>query len=106
MHILIAQFTYTMEDDELLATAETIAPAFAEIPGCFEKTWLIDTGSKTAGGVYKFRDEAAAEAYLASELWDGVKSNPQFVHLVTRTFGVMERPTEITGGTPALAASR
>jgi hypothetical protein len=106
MNILIAQFNYTMETAELDAVAREIAPAFSDIPGCFEKTWLIDPGAKVAGGVYKFRDRQAVDAYLASDLWKGVESNPGFTNIVTRVFGVMEGPTEVTHGLPVRAGAR
>lgn len=107
MHVLIVHFSYReMTEAQLLATATELAPNLANIPGCFEKTWLIDADALTAGGVYKFRDRAAIDAYLASELWQGVKSTPQFTNLTTHVHAVMEAATEITHGMPARAAVR
>jgi len=107
MHILIARFNYDgMSEAELLAAATDLAPSFSGIPGCFEKTWLIDGAARTAGGVYKFTDREAVESYLASELWEGVKSTPQFTNLKTEIHGVMEAATTITHGMPAAAAAR
>lgn len=107
MNVLIARFEYQdMTEAELLATATQLAPNFADIPGCFEKTWLVDPEASTAGGVYKFRDAASLHAYLASELWNGVKSTPQFVNLRTEVHGVMEEATRITHGMPVAAATR
>ena len=105
MHVLIAHFNYEgMTEQEFLVTAKDLAPNFASIPGCFEKTWLIDAGKQTAGGVYKFRDRQSIDAYLASELWAGVKSTPEFTNLVTEIHGVMEDATTITNGLPAALA--
>jgi len=102
MNILIARFDYRgLTEAELLATAAELAPNFATIPGCTEKTWLIDPVARTAGGVYKFATRAAVEAYLASELWKGVQSTPQFENLRTEVHGVMEEATHITHGMPA-----
>jgi hypothetical protein len=101
MHVLIARFNYDLSEAELLAVATEIAPAFSAIPGCFEKTWLIDPAASVAGGVYKFRDAASLQDYLASELWAGVKSNPHFTNLTTSVFGVMEAASEVTHGLPA-----
>jgi len=104
VHILIARFNYEgLTEAELLATATELAPNFSNIPGCFEKTWLIDPAARTAGGVYKFQDRAAVNNYLASELWGAVKSTPQFTNLTTETHGVMEAATRITHGMPAAA---
>lgn len=107
MNILIAHFGYRdMSEAELLATATELAPNFAAIPGCIEKTWLIDPQAQTAGGVYKFRDRASIDAYLASELWKGVLSTAQFVNVITQVHGVMEEATRITHGLPAAVAAR
>ncbi|MGE0540077.1 MAG: YdhR family protein [Dehalococcoidia bacterium] len=106
MQVLIVEFGIVgMSSEELEAGATDLASAFAEIPGCIEKTWLTDPSSNTYGGVYKFRDRAALDAYLSSELFDGVKSNPAFTDVTARTFSVMERPTEITHGSPRAAAA-
>jgi hypothetical protein len=104
MHVMIATFNYSLSDADLRATAETLAPHFADIPGCFEKTWLLDVATSTSGGVYKFRDRASVEAYLASDLWKGVESTPQFTNLTVRIYEAMERPTGVTHGLPAEAA--
>lgn len=37
MHILIAEFNYSLTESQLLATAEQLAPNFSAIPGCLEK---------------------------------------------------------------------
>lgn len=104
MRVMVAEFNYTFSDSDLRAAAQALAGNFAEIPGCFEKTWLLDAGAKVCGGVYKFRDQAAVDAYLASELWKGVESTPQFQNFRVRVFEAMEGPTEITHGLPAAAA--
>jgi hypothetical protein len=105
VHVLIARFNYDLTEAELLATASEIAPAFFAIPGCFEKTWLIDPSASVAGGVYKFRDASSVRDYLASELWAGVKSNPHFSNLTTSVFGVMEAASEVTHGLPVARVS-
>ena len=107
MHVLIARFNYEgMSEAELLATATELAPNFANIPGCFEKTWLINAERRTAGGVYKFASKASIDDYLASPLWKGVESTPQFTNLATEVHGVMEGATTITHGMPVAAAAR
>lgn len=106
MHILIAQFTYSLSEAELRATADQLAPNFADIPGCFEKTWLIDPATSVAGGVYKFRDADSVRAYLASPLWKSVASTPQFTNLTTRVFDTIDGATRTTRGTPAAVLAR
>ncbi|MGE0601151.1 MAG: YdhR family protein [Dehalococcoidia bacterium] len=107
MNILIANFNYEgMSEAEAIASSTELAPHFANIPGCLEKTWLIDPEVRSAGGVYKFTDRASLDAYLASDLWNAVKSNPHFANLTTRVYGVMEEATRITHGLPAAVATR
>lgn len=105
MNVLLVEFAHTLSDEELQATAAELAPAFAAIPGCFEKTWIVDSERRTAGGVYKFRDRAALDAYLASDLWKGVESTPQFSDIRLRLLGVLEAATEQTRGMPERALS-
>lgn len=106
MHVLVVQFDYTIDDSEFDATADLIAPAFSNIPGCLEKTWIHDRSKNAAGGIYKFRDEPALNAYLASELWAGVESNPVFVNMSVRKYEAMEGPSTVTGGIPQLARAK
>jgi hypothetical protein len=107
MQVLLVEFGLAgMTLEELESAAPGLAPAFASIPGCIEKTWIVDREANAAGGVYKFRDRASVDAYLSSELFGSVRANPAFTHLTTRTLDVMERASEITGGLPAGAAAR
>jgi len=106
VNILVVQFRYPMPEADLMAAIPGLAPAFADIPGCYEKTWLHDGAKGLAGGVYKFRDRAALDAYLASDLWKGVESNFGFHDFDLRVFDVLEDATEITRGMPTLAAAR
>ena len=99
MHVLIARFTYEgMTPAEFEASAVQLAPNFAAVPGCIEKTWIIDPEARRAGGVYKFRDRNALDAYLASDLWAAVLSTPQFTNLTTEVFGTVAEATRITRG--------
>ena len=107
MNVLAVTFTYSdLSEQELRANCDQLAPSFAAIPGCFEKTWLLDAAASRCGGIYKFRDRAALDAYLASDLWKAVGSTPQFSNFDVRTFDVIEAPTSVTRGLPAAAAAR
>lgn len=107
MNVLIVEFGLTgMTAEELIAASPSLAPDFANIPGCLEKTWLADESSDSYGGVYKFRDRESLDAYVASELFEGVRSNPAFTNVKARVFDVMERATEITHGLPEGAGIR
>jgi hypothetical protein len=107
MNVLIVEFGLTgMTAEELISASPDIAPDFANIPGCLEKTWLADGLGGSFGGVYKFQDRESLDAYVASELFEGVRSHPAFTNVTARAFDVMERATEITHGLPKGAAVR
>lgn len=108
MNVMLATFKYQgMSEAELRATCDELAPNFAHIPGCFEKTWLVGPGGEPlCGGIYKFRDRASIDAYVASDLWKGVESTPQFSDFEVRVFDVMDGATAVTGGIPAAATAR
>ncbi len=99
MRVLVVTFGFEgMSAEELAAVSEELAPQFAAIPGCLEKTWLLDRGARRCGGVYKFADEASLRAYQGSELWAGVEANAAFSDFSVAVYEVMESATAITGG--------
>lgn len=74
------------------------AEAFAEIPGLIAKVWLADAGNGRFGGVYTFEDDAALDAYLASDLFRAVAEAPEFADVRADSYGVLESPTRVTHG--------
>ena len=97
MRILIVQFqTQGMTDAELRQVADEIAPAFAAVQGLERKYWLAEEATNTYGGVYIFEDQASIDAYLASDIVKGIRSNPAFVNVSMEQFGILEGPTALT----------
>ncbi len=70
----------------------------AEVPGLMSKVWLADRKNNVYGGVYKFENRSAADAYIASELFGNVSSNPAFTEISVKRFGVLAAPTAVTRG--------
>lgn len=105
MHVMIARFNYDLAEAEFQGSVKELAPAFANIPGCFEKTWLHDAAAHSSGGIYKFRDERSVREYVASDLWAAVKSNPHFSNLEVTVIGTLEEATAVTHGMPREAAA-
>jgi len=67
---------------------------------------LADPASNTYGGVYLWDSEASCSNYKASELFNAVKSHPNFVEVSSREFGVLDGPSRITRAAgPALATA-
>jgi hypothetical protein len=60
------------------------------------KVWLADPAANTYGGVYLWRDTAAMESYLRSELLQSVMSSPQLVNITSSDYAVDEDLTRVT----------
>lgn len=93
-----------MSVQEFHALCDQIAPTWAEIPGMISKVWLEDTESNTYGGIYTWQSRQAMEQFLNSELFNAVATNPNFTNASVQDFGVIEAPTHITRGLPAVLA--
>jgi hypothetical protein len=81
---------------EYEATAERIAPAFANLPGLIAKAWLADPDENTYGGVYLWTDRAAAEAYADGELLAEARRNPAFAGFRSSILDTLAAPTAVT----------
>jgi hypothetical protein len=96
-HIQVVTFQLAgVEPDAYRAHAEAAAPAFTEIPGLRAKAWLANPSVNTYGGVYAWESREAMKAYVSGPIFGGLLANPGMVHVRTRDFGVLVRPTEIT----------
>ena len=99
MHVLIVNFNLKdMDGEDYLGVAETMAPAFANLPGLVSKTWLSDPATNTYGGVYAWRSREAMDDYKRTDIFKGMEANPHFENITVREFAVLEGPTRITYG--------
>ena len=99
MHIQI--ITFQLNDlslEAFEAHVETVAPAFALLPGLDAKYWLCDPEHNIYGGVYLWRDRAAMEAYQETGLFARLTNSTHFTQLTVRDFAIFERPTRMTRG--------
>jgi len=97
-HIQVVTFQLDgLEPNAYRAHAEASAPAFTEIPGLRAKTWLADPSTNTYGGVYTWESREAMQAYVGGPIFGSLLANPGVFNVTTRDFGVLERPTAITG---------
>ena len=55
--ILVTNYTYAVSTEEFTKMANQLAQAFADVPGCLWKIWLVDEEKKEAGAVYLFDNE-------------------------------------------------
>jgi quinol monooxygenase YgiN len=86
------------------ALCERIAPAIAAVPGLVALVWLADESTNTFGGVYTWRDRAALESFLKSDLFRSIATHPHLVEMTSRVFSIVEAPSAITSfGRPVAA---
>ena len=73
-----------------------LAQAFADVPGCLWKIWLLDAAKNQAGAVYLFTDDAALQAFKSSPLVAGVLSHPALSNFELRERDILQGPSEVT----------
>jgi Putative mono-oxygenase ydhR len=99
VEILIVNFTLDgMTETEYRSLCDTIAPAFAAVPGLISKVWLADSSAGVYGGVYTFQSHAALEAYVDSDLFSQAGATPGLSEFSVRRFEVLAAPTGVTRG--------
>jgi heme-degrading monooxygenase HmoA len=99
MHIQIITFSLEgISKEAYRQQVESVAPAFADLPGLVSKTWLANEETNTYGGVYVWQDRESMEGYAETDLFKGMAANPYFKDLTVRYFDVLEGATRITRG--------
>ena len=94
--IFITNFKYSVSRKEFESMAAQLAQAFAEVPGCLWKIWLIKEESSEAGAVYLFKDEKSLEDFKSSELVASVLSHPALADFELRERDILHEVSEIT----------
>jgi hypothetical protein len=75
-----------------------LAPAFAAVAGLVSLTWLANQATARYGGFYVFRDKPAFDAFVASELFEALRSHRAVDELTGSEFEIDQRPTALTRG--------
>lgn len=73
-----------------------LAQAFADVPGCLWKIWLIDGEKKEAGAVYLFKDDASLQTFKSSPLVASVLSHPALSEFDLKERDILKAVSEIT----------
>ena len=94
--VLVTKFNYSMSTAEYEETVAGLAQAFAEVPGCLWKIWLLDAEKKEAGAVYLFQDDASLQNFKASPLVAGVLAHPALSNFDFRETDILQEVSEIT----------
>lgn len=94
--ILVTNYTFNVSREEFESMASGLAPAFAEVPGCVWKIWLIDAEKKEAGAVYLFKDEESLKQFKASPLVASVLSHPALSNFDLKERDILKEVSELT----------
>lgn len=92
------QFKLTVSGAEYVQAVTPMAQVFIDVPGLEWKIWLRNEEAGTAGGVYLFADEGAAQAFLDGPLVAQVRTAPMFTDFQAMSYGVIEDLTAVTRG--------
>ena len=103
--VLQINFRLKASTPDYQSLCQSVAQAFAGVPGLRWKIWLLNDHEKEAGGIYLFESEQALDGFLSGPLAAQVKSHPALSDFSAKLFDVMEEVTAITRGPiPAKAA--
>ncbi len=93
-----------LSQEQYYELCEPLAPIIAAQPGLIEKVWLADPATNTYGGLYKWQDRAAMEAFMQTDVVKGFASHPGIVELASQDYPVWEEATRATRGLAAVPA--
>ncbi|SMO82559.1 YdhR family protein [Solitalea koreensis] len=94
--ILVTNYTYSVSREEFENMANQLAHAFADVPGCLWKIWLIDAEKKEAGAVYLFSDEESLKKFKSSPLVASVLSHPALSDFDLKEMDILLEVSKIT----------
>ena len=75
-----------------------MADSIGKTPGLEWKVWLFNEQNHEAGGVYLFRDEASANAYLGGEIVATMKKQTTIKDITVKISDVDEKLSSHTRG--------
>lgn len=96
--ILQINFKFTTSAADYVKLVAPFADPIGAVPGLDWKVWLVNEKSREAGGIYLFKDEPSADAYLNGEIVMGLKKQPTLMDISAKLFDVEETLTQKTRG--------
>ncbi|MDB5198880.1 MAG: hypothetical protein JWO92_843 [Chitinophagaceae bacterium] len=94
--VLVTNYNYNVTLEEYKAMTSQLAQAFADVPGCLWKIWLLDDEKKEAGAVYLFKDDESLQNFKASALVASVLSHPALSNFDLKERDILKDISEIT----------
>jgi Putative mono-oxygenase ydhR len=96
--ILQINFKFTSSAADYVKMVAPLTDPIASVPGLNWKVWLMNEKDHEAGGIYQFRDESSANAYLASDIVKGMKQQSTIKDITAKLFDVEETLSQKTRG--------
>ena len=96
--LITYQLTDISQAEYLRQMVEPDAPVLANVPGLISKVWLADEQKNSFGGFYLWKDKAAMEAFMRSDLVKTVVSRPFVQNVSSVDFEVNQKASSITRG--------
>jgi hypothetical protein len=94
--ILVTNYNYSVTGEEYKNMTTQLAQAFADVPGCLWKIWLVDEEKKEAGAIYLFKDEDSLRNFKSSPLVASVLSHPALSNFDLKERDILSEVSEIT----------
>lgn len=94
--ILQVNFKFGVSRAEYEHAVSGLADAFAAVPGCRWKIWLMNEAEREAGGIYLFENDSSVDAMLNGELIAGVLANPALSEFSVKRFDVLPGVSAVT----------
>src|ERR1051326_2238472 len=94
--LLQVNFGLNVTPGEYHTICQSVADAFAQVPGLRWKLWIVNEQRREAGGVYLFEDHRALDAFVASDLAKAVATNPALKNVTMKSSAVMTDVSAVT----------
>ncbi len=96
--ILQINFNLDAAVAEYQKMVDSVAHAFAGVPGLRWKIWLLNPAAQEAGGIYLFDSQASLDAYLNGPLVAQLRGLTFIRNISIKQFEVMPEATALTRG--------
>jgi Putative mono-oxygenase ydhR len=106
-HCVHVDIDLNVSTGEWLRHCRRIVDMMLSVPGLEWKLWVASPAPNSAGGIYLFRDEAAAAAYVGGPVIAALRHNPNVRDVRIRVYLVEEdlsRRTRAIGGSHVRAS--
>lgn len=96
--ILQINFNLNVPAAEYQKMIDSIAHAFADVPGLRWKIWVLNPAAQEAGGIYLFDNEASLDAYVNGPMVARLRELTSIRNISMKRFEVMPEATALTRG--------